>query len=252
MTASLYDLTSPEIAEHVARSPIAVLPFGSVEQHGPHLPCGTDSMAAELVAREVAARLDALYAPFGPYGVTPIHAGHPGTVSLRREVFEGLLRNVCEELIAMGVRTLVFVNWHEGNNASLDAVATELQDRHDARFVVAQACYVAQRRYRDEGGELTHGGGIETMAVMAHDPSLVRLDRAGDGSRGPSAPAMDEMRRSREVYGFVTDVLEIASDGWYGDPSWATAERAEAFAATVAEEVVERVRGIVALRSGPS
>ena len=91
MIHDLATMTSPEAAEAVARSRTAVLPIGSIEQHGPHLPNGTDTMAAELVAREVADRLDAVYAPFGPYGVTPIHAGHPGTVTLRRETFEALL-----------------------------------------------------------------------------------------------------------------------------------------------------------------
>lgn len=248
MTEVLYDLTGPDVAKALGRTSTVVLPFGSVEQHGPHLPCGTDTMAAELVAREVAARLDALLVPFGPYGVTPIHAGHPGTVSLSRRTFEALARDVCRELVRMGARALVLVNWHEGNRASLDAVATDLQDRLGATFVVAQACYVAQRLYAEDGGELTHGGGIETLAVMAHDPSLLRLDRAGTASRPAGAAELDEMRRSREVYGFVTDVTELAEDGWYGDPGWATTARAEGFAATVAAEVVRQVERI--LRGG--
>lgn len=245
MTAAIDRLTSPDVAATLARNPTVVLPFGSVEQHGPHLPCGTDTMAAELVAGEVAARLDALLVPFGPYGITPIHAGHPGTVSLSRPTFEALARDVCQEVIRMGARVLVLVNWHEGNTASLDAVATDLQDRHGATFVVAQACYVAQRRYAEDGGELTHGGGIETLAVMAHDPSLLRLDRAGEASRPAGAAELDDMRRSSEVYGFVTDVTELAEDGWYGDPGWATPARAEEFAATVAAEVVRQVERIL-------
>ncbi|NIR41142.1 MAG: creatininase family protein, partial [Actinobacteria bacterium] len=80
---------------------------GSIEQHGPHLPCGTDTMAGELIGRALAERLGALYVPFGPYGVTPIHAGHPGTISLRRSTFEALLTDICDELIAMGIRRLV-------------------------------------------------------------------------------------------------------------------------------------------------
>lgn len=250
MTKVLYDLAGPDVAEALARNPTVVLPFGSLEQHGPHLPCGTDTMAAELVAREVAARLDALLVPFGPYGITPIHAGHPGTVSLSRRTFEALARDVCREVIRMGARTLVLVNWHEGNTASLDAVATDLQDRLGATFVVAQACYVAQRLYAEDGGELTHGGGIETLAVMAYDPSLLRLDRAGRASRPAGAAGLDEMRRSKEVYGFVTDVTELAEEGWYGDPGWATAARAEGFAEKVAAEVVRRVERVLAARGG--
>lgn len=248
MIYDLAELTSPEAAEAVARSRTAVIPIGSIEQHGPHLPNGTDTMAAVLVARAVADRLDAVYAPFGPYGVTPIHAGHPGTVTLRRETFESLLTDICTELIRMGVQTFVLVNWHEGNIASMNAVATDLQDRHGVTFVAAQACYVAQRLYRDEGGELTHGGGIETLAVLAHDPALAKVDRAGEPTRPEGAEEMDRMRRSPEVYGFITDVSELAVDGWYGNPSWATAERAEKFSATVAEGVLELVEDVFRAR----
>ena len=250
MAAAIYDLTSPDVAAAIERNPVAVLPFGSVEQHGPHLPCGTDTFAAEMIAEAVAGRLDALLVPFGPYGVTPIHAGHPGTISLSRPTFELLLRDVCAELIRLGVRTLVLVNWHEGNTASLDAVATDLQSERGATFVVAQACYVARRRYAAEGGELTHGGGIETLAVMAYDPDLLRLDRVDLPARPPGAEAADAMRRSREVYGFVTDVTEMAEDGWYGDPGWATATRAGAFVDTVAVEVVRGVEQVLSARRG--
>jgi creatinine amidohydrolase len=245
----IYDLTrmtSPEAAEAMLRSRIVVLPVGSIEQHGPHLPNGTDTMAAELVAAGVADRLDAVYAPLVPYGVTPIHSGHPGTVNLRRETFEALLHDVCSELIAAGAETVVLVNWHEGNIASMNAVATDLQDRHEVTFVAAQACYVAQRLYADEGGELTHGGGIETLAVLAYDPSLVKAERAGEPTRPPGALEMDAMRRSHEVYGFITDVTELALEGWYGNPSWATQERAARFVDVVADGVVEKVRGVIA------
>ncbi len=249
MSRSIYELTRDDVAALVARSQTAVLPFGSVEQHGPHLPCGTDTMAAELVAGVVAEGLDALYVPFAPFGLTPIHAGHPGTVSLRRATFEALLRDVCDELVGMGVNRLVFVNWHEGNIASLDAVATDLQDRHQgAVAVTAHACYTAQRVYADQGGELTHGGGIEALAVLAHDPELVRVELAGDATRSERAVAMDAMRRDREVYGYITDVAEIDDAGWYGDPGWADEDRAAGFADTVGREIVERVQRILTLR----
>ena len=248
MTSSMYDLTSPEVRDRLGRVPVAVIPFGSIEQHGPHLPCGTDTMAADLVAQRVAERVDGLHVPFAPYGVTPIHAGHPGTISLRKETFEALVRDVCHEMVQMGARVLIFVNWHELNTPSLDAIATQLQSEGVARVYVAQACYVAQRIYADRGGELTHGGGIETMAVMAHDPSLVRIDAAGQPKRPPGADAADAMRRSHEVYGFITDVTEIAEDGWYGNPQWASPELAGGFADEVAGEIEERLRAIGALK----
>jgi creatinine amidohydrolase len=246
---SMYDLASPDVAELLARTGVVVLPFGSIEQHGPHLPCGTDTMASDLVAATLAERLDALVVPAGPYGVTPIHAGHPGTISLRREVFEAYVSNLCEEMAGLGATTFVFVNWHEGNIASLDAVATELQDELGVLVVTAQACYTAQRLYAPHGGELTHGGGIETLAVLAHDPGLARIERVTEPTRPEGAEALDAMRRSKEVYGYITDVTEIADDGWYGNPAWATPERAAEFASTVADDIANTVTSIMKMRT---
>ena len=248
MTDSLWTLPSPDVAESLRRNPTVVLPFGSIEQHGPHLPCGTDTLIAEQLGEAVAARLGALYAPFGPYGVTPIHAGRPGTVSLSPETFERLLEEIMLELIRMGTRTLVLVNWHEMNTPSLNGVAAKVQAEQDATVVVAQACYTAQRLYRDEGGELTHGGSIEVLGVLAVDPELVRHDRVEAVSRPPHAAALDEMRRGTEVYGFVTDVGEFGGEGWYGDPTWATPERAATFVERVSAEVAAQVEHVLSLR----
>jgi creatinine amidohydrolase len=239
---SIMDLASPDVRDLIARSSIAVIPLGSTEQHGPHLPSGTDTFVAELIAIEVANQLDALYVPFGPYGVTPIHAGHPGTISLRRSTFEALLTDMLEELTDMGVKTFVLVNWHEGNIPSMDAVAYSIQHRLGVNIVTAQACYTAQRIYRELGGELTHGGGIEALGVMAHDPELVKLGRVTTPTRPVGAEELDAMRRSHEVYGFVTNVRELADDGWYGNPWWATSEEANTFTKRTADEVIRQVQ----------
>lgn len=248
MTDSLWTLPSPDVAESLRRNPTVVLPFGSIEQHGAHLPCGTDTMIAERLAEAVAGRLGALYAPFGPYGVTPIHAGRPGTISLSPETFERLLEEILLELVRMGARTFVLCNWHELNTPSLNGVATKVQAEQPVIVVVAQACYTAQRIYRDEGGELTHGGSIETLGVLAEDPSLVRSERVEAVSRPPHAAALDEMRRGTEVYGFVTDIGEFGGEGWYGDPGWATEERAATFVERVSTEVAEQVEHVLSLR----
>jgi creatinine amidohydrolase/Fe(II)-dependent formamide hydrolase-like protein len=108
--------------------------------------------------------------------------------------------------------------------------------------VTAQACYTAQRIYRELGGELTHGGGIEALGVMAHDPELVKLDRVTTPTRPVGAEELDAMRRSHEVYGFVTNVRELADDGWYGNPWWATSEEANTFTKRTADEVIRQVQ----------
>jgi creatinine amidohydrolase/Fe(II)-dependent formamide hydrolase-like protein len=131
----------------------------------------------------------------------------------------------------------------------MDSIATDLQDRHPGLYVVtAHSCYTAQRVYAEQGGELTHGGGIEAIAVMARDPDLVHIELAGEATRPDHAVALDAMRRSNETYGYITEVTEIDADGWYGNPRWATDELAAGFAATIGEDVAKRVAGIFALR----
>ncbi|MGH8913089.1 MAG: creatininase family protein, partial [Acidimicrobiia bacterium] len=112
----------------------------------------------------------------------------------------------------------------------------------------AHACYTAQRIYSSQGGELTHGGGIETLAVLAHDPDLVHADRVSEPTRPEGAEQLDAMRRSKEVYGYITDVTEIADAGWYGNPAWASGARAGDFAATVADDIAGQVTAILKMR----
>lgn len=246
--ARLLDLPSPDVTERIAQRPLAVIPFGSVEQHGPHLPVGTDIFAADLIAAATAAALGGLLVPFGPYGVTPIHAGTPGTVSLRPETFEALAHDICGELVGMGVEELVFVNWHEMNSPSLDRIATDVQAELDALVVVAQACYVAQRLYEPDGGRLTHGGSIETLSVLAHDPALARLDRVVAADLSEHAAELDAMRRSHEVYGVVTEIGEFGGDGWYGDPHWAIERSPDRFATMIANDLAAQIEAVLEVR----
>src|SRR5437870_6672960 len=79
------DLTQPEIAAQLKKHPLVILPQGSVEQHGPHLPSGTDIFAANVIAHAVAERMDGLVLPGGPLGVTPLHMPFESTITLTPE-----------------------------------------------------------------------------------------------------------------------------------------------------------------------
>src|SRR5919202_7082849 len=125
-------MTQPEAEAVLRRSGLVVIPWGSVEQHGPHLPIGTDIYAAQAVARRLAERLDGLMATIGPLGVTPIHMPFAGTLSLRASTFAAVLEDVCESLIRHGARRFVLLNWHEGNAAAINQAAQAVQVRHQA------------------------------------------------------------------------------------------------------------------------
>jgi len=237
----LLNIPSDEVRAVIDRMPVAVIPFGSVEQHGRHLPCGTDTFAAEAVGKALADKLGCLFVPFGPYGITYPHVNLPGAISLSRATFEGLITDIVTNLMRDGVKLFIMVNWHEAHQPSLDGMCMDLQSRLGAMFVVAHAHFVAQRIYAPDGGRLTHAGSIETLAVMAHDPDLYHADRIVPPRRTEKAEALDAMRRSHEIYGFVTDIRDLSQDGWYGDPTWATLDRAKVFADTISSEIAGRI-----------
>jgi len=239
------ELTDPEIAAALARSPRAILPLGSVEQHGPHLPTGTDTFAALVIADAVAEAIDALVLPLCPLGVTPLHMPYPGTVSLRPETLQSLLMDIGASLAQHGWREVVVLNWHEGNIPSVALVAERLHRELGLTVVVVQACYVAEEHFGSRAGGLTHGGLIEAWAIMASHPELVHLDRAltsGDRLRGELA---DRLRRDRAFQPVLTDVRTLSPSGWYGEPQGANVPDAKCFVAELSTAIAQRLNEVL-------
>ncbi|HEX9687038.1 MAG TPA: creatininase family protein, partial [Burkholderiales bacterium] len=94
-TRYLVDLTQPEIASQLKRHPLVILPAGSVDQHGPHLPAGTDIFAANVISHAVAERMDALVLPGGPLGVTPMHMPFEATLTLTPDTYQRVVTETC-------------------------------------------------------------------------------------------------------------------------------------------------------------
>jgi creatinine amidohydrolase len=234
-------MTQPEAEEILKRSGLVILPMGSVEQHGPHLPCGTDYLASLVIGQKVAELVDALLVPFCPIGVTPFHMSFAGTLSLQPQTFIAVTEDICGSLVQHGARRIVFLNWHEGNTASMNLAGLSVQQRYEVRVIVVQACYIAFELFGKECG-LTHGGELEVLPVLAYDPSLVHLERATNPSSPEPARKIDALRRGRAGYPFLKDIREIAPTGWYGEPQNATQERAELFLSRVAEAAADYIR----------
>src|SRR5438067_11992346 len=106
----------------------AVVPFGSIEHQGAHLPLGADALVADAVGREVAIRLEALLVPAFRVGCAAEHATLPGTLSLRAETVSDLACAIAHSLARDGVRTIAFVSTHGGNLEPLRAAATRLTE----------------------------------------------------------------------------------------------------------------------------
>ena len=236
-------LSQPVAARMMAATGAAVVAAGSVEQHGGHLPLGTDAFAAQSIAERVAFRLDTVVAPLGPVGVAPYHLPWPGSLSLSPATLSALLLDVCAALSRGGVSRIVLVNWHEGNSATLRVAAAQVQQQHPVRIVIAETHVITHSLYPDEM-EFTHAGSMETAAVLAYDPALVQLDRRIEASDPAAGETAHAIFRRPDVYPVLQDFRDVAPTGWYGRPERADQDRAEEIAEAVADHVVRRASEI--------
>jgi mycofactocin system creatininase family protein len=207
--------------------PLVLVPVGSTEQHGPHLPMATDTMVAEAVARAVCAGLSragvaAVVAPAVAYGASGEHEDFPGTVSVGHDALRSLLIEAVRSA-SRWTAGAVFVNGHGGNVATLDEVVDVL--RHEGRRVAWVACATP-------AGD-AHAGRTETSLLLYLAPRAVAVDRAEPGAIAPVSVLMPRLRQE--------GVRAVSANGVLGDPAGASAvEGAGLFAA-----LVERVLGDV-------
>ena len=253
MTSRRFDeLTDPEIEAALAERPLVIVPCGSTEQHGPHLPTTTDYLASLAVADRVAAEVGGLVLGGMQFGVTPIHMGFPGTVSLSSATFEAVLVEMATSLARHGVKEVAIINWHEGNIGSLTTVASRLTQELKLNVVVAQACYVAEELYGEVMGGLTHGGAIEAAAVLGIRPDLVHYDRIDSTMDSPGERPADHARRGRQFQTILRDIREISETGWYGSSQRVSVEdgvtMVKAVADVVASEFVARFARLAEIR----
>jgi creatinine amidohydrolase len=239
MSPSRYfiDLTQPEIAAQLKKNPLVILPQGSVEQHGPHLPTGTDIYASNVIAHAVAERMDGLVLPGGPLGVTPLHMPFEGTITLSPDTYMRVVIETCASMAEHGAKYLLILNWHELNIPPLGVAAETLHREYGMTVLTVQACFVAEEMFGKDCGGLTHGGEIEALAVLAYRPDLVHLDRIDYSSDHAHGKKMDGLRRTRSYQPVLTDVRSIAPTGWYGSPQHATVEKAERMVIAVADAI---------------
>jgi creatinine amidohydrolase len=246
--------TWPEIA--ALGGQVAVVPLGSLEQHGPHLPLLTDTLILEAIVARAAARLVdvAVFLPALWVGASDHHRGFPGTVSLSHETYRRVLVDVVESLIGSGFRRIVLLNAHGGNNLPGRAATYEVQMRHrderDLWLVFATWFELAAPQIAAlpalAQGHVTHACELETSLILHLRPELVDMDAAhgADVSFASSFYCPDSSRMSR--VSVVRPFDHVSVDGAYGHPELATREKGEALIGTVVEEVVACIGEVAA------
>jgi len=202
---------------------LVLLPIGSTEQHGPHLPLDTDSVIAQAVARRASTALPGtLVAPTLPYGASGEHAGFPGTVSIGHEVLRAVLVESVRSLSLWAARVVV-VNGHGGNTATLETAVRLLRaEGHDVAWT---GCSV-------RGGD-AHAGRTETSVMLHLAPERVRLAAAVTGDTRPLSLLLPEL--------MAHGVRAVSPSGVLGDPTGATAAEGRTTMDAMASTAVRRI-----------
>ena len=169
----LAHLNYREVEEYLKHHDSIVIPVGSLENHGLHMPLGTDFLIPDEIARLLNEKSPVLIAPTVNYGATDDLCGFPGTVSLGTEGLIALLRTICDQLYRYGFRHFLILNGHGGNTAAIQAVGMELYRK---------GAYLANLNWWLMAGQLNpkwaggHGGGEETAGILAVDPGLIKYE----------------------------------------------------------------------------
>ena len=222
--------TYGKVEEYLKKSDMIVIPVGSTENHGKHMPLGTDFLIPDKIIELLEKKNDVLVAPTIPYGATDTLMGFPGTISIGVDGLIMLLSKVTESLRRYGFRKFVILNGHGGNNKSIETVGMKLYK---------EGCLLADLNWWSMVGELNpdskggHGGGEETAAVMGVDPSLVDMDLIHEpmGLIDDIDPSMKTTGWSTVDYKGATviiprEMIQYSGNGWYGKdaPDTATQE----------------------------
>ncbi len=252
----LQKLTWQEIQQKIDESKnTIILPFGSTEQHGLHLPVGTDTMVAIAIAEDAARLANVLVTPPLWFGWSPHHMVLPGTVTIRSEVLIEIVYDVVESLLNGGFSRFVFLNGHRiVNNSWLQVVGERVKREFGVKVVLFDPAYMSQEIVSNLGwGEVGHADEIESSQMMYYYPELVRMERIKDNPQQHHPRYHIDPRYSGDTLCYVpsnAEEMQIAigdSGGTIGEPSKASKDGGKAYHEHLVGRLVEAIKMIQGL-----
>lgn len=249
----LQELSWQEVREHLEHDDVVLLPVGSTEQHGTHLPLGTDTMTAIGLAVDAAAATGALVAPPLWYGWSPHHLAYPGTVTLVPEHLAAIVSDIGRSLAYHGFGRLVIINGHrEANLAPLRIAQSRLVNETGQAVVIVDPYHfgatVGQAIRASAPGGIGHADELETAHLLHLRPELVHMERAVSNipaerrffSSDPYIPG-DRVIASSSIEGYRA---RTAPHGTSGDPLPATTDKGRLYHETMVRDMVALIEDL--------
>ena len=243
------EFTWPEIREAVAQNRVAVLPVGTVEQHGPHLPLVTDVLTAGEMSRLAVERVpdESVLLPPVYYSFNEHHMDFPGTIAIEGQTIINYVTDIGRSLARHGFRKILLVNGHGSNVPFLDVAARNITNRTEAICAMAPwwslipKPLLRELRESEYPGGMAHGCELETSVLLHLRPDLVEMEKA---EKDISFQATEffywDLEGPSPIF-FQEWFSRYSRTGTVGDPTKATAEKGRRFV----EAVVERLAGLI-------
>jgi len=225
-------VTSVEFDHMIRKYTRALVPVGSLEQHGMHLPVATDLIIAEYITKHVAERVHSFVFPTVSYGISFEHAPL-FNVSLRYSTLINLTNDISLSLSRMGLKKVIYINGHHGNSGALQYVMHYFADgRITKDFSVYSLNY-----WNMMDAEFDHGGDTETSIMLAIRSDLVRMDKA--------EPSSIDRPKLKRTYQMLTNnpssFPKLTGNGVWGDPRNATAGKGQ----ELLEQIIENTEQVI-------
>lgn len=223
----LEEMTWEEAKDSFAQSATAILPVGSIEQHGPHLPLSTDAFDAYWIAQEAVKCVNkpqpVVMAPVN-YGICYHHMAFPGTISLSPETLIAMIYDIGCSLVEHGVKKMLIINGHGGNTPSLKCAAQKLSYHKKLMvFIDSGESAAKERKMLVQTENDLHSGEYETSTSLANREELVKFDKAVTDV--PEFPTPYFNRSSSNQVSWVYRTEMLSKSGILGDATLASKEK---------------------------
>ncbi|MBL8703453.1 MAG: creatininase family protein [Rhodospirillales bacterium] len=225
-------LKAHELNELARKNAVAILPIGSTEQHGPHLPTQVDALLAGEVARRAAvrsaARTPAVVAPTVWSGLAEHHMSLGGTLSLDLGTFHALLRCLVRSILRAGFRRILLLNGHGGNIAALTAIVNDFAIEFDAPIATGSYWLLAADAFKEileRQTTVRHACEAETSMLLALAPQLVDMAKTKDVV-GPTGKEIRDVTGTDATIRYRSFKARTAH-GVIGDPRLASSAKGE-------------------------
>lgn len=231
MEIEWWRMKASELNALAARDAVVIVPVGSTEQHGPHLPTQVDSLLVGEIARRAARRVKdtpIVVTPTVWSGLAEHHISLGGTLSLDFQTFFAMLRCLCRSLVRQGFSRILLLNGHGGNIAALTVVVNELAVELDRPIATTSYWPLAKDEFAailERQKTVRHACEAETSMLLALAPELVDMAKAEDAV-GPTERELAEVVSTEAAHRWRSFKART-SHGAIGDPRVATAEKGE-------------------------